>query len=98
MFRTALLRSARSLSLKAQAPIARRAVPSAFLPVKIAAPSASIPSTRFYSASAGLGQDEVQGRILDLLKNFDKVGSTRIRSLVLALTQSQVNDASKVRN
>ena len=32
-----------------------------------------VPSIRFYSAHAGLSQDEVQGRILDLLKNFDKV-------------------------
>lgn len=28
---------------------------------------------RCYAASSGLSKDEVQGRILDLLKNFDKV-------------------------
>ncbi|KAF2436044.1 acyl carrier protein-like protein [Tothia fuscella] len=30
-------------------------------------------SARCYSAAAGLSQEEVQGRIMDLLKNFDKV-------------------------
>jgi NADH dehydrogenase (ubiquinone) 1 alpha/beta subcomplex 1 len=30
-------------------------------------------AVRCYAASAGLSKDEVQGRILDLLKNFDKV-------------------------
>lgn len=38
-----------------------------------------IPSIRAYSAHAGLSQDEVQGRILDLLKNFDKVGHAQLR-------------------
>lgn len=36
-------------------------------------PSFVIPSIRFYSAPAGLSREEVQGRIMDLLKNFDKV-------------------------
>lgn len=31
------------------------------------------PAIRYYSASAGLGKDEVEGRIKDLMKNFDKV-------------------------
>jgi hypothetical protein len=39
-----------------------------------AAPSFVLPSIRCYSAPAGLSKDEVQGRIMDLLKNFDKVG------------------------
>ncbi|KAK8206737.1 mitochondrial acyl carrier protein [Zalaria obscura] len=75
MFRTALLRSARCLAQaapRAQAPIARSAFPSTFVQ-RNAAPSFSVPSIRFYSAHAGLSQEEVQGRILDLLKNFDKV-------------------------
>ncbi|KIV96427.1 Acyl carrier protein, mitochondrial [Exophiala mesophila] len=36
-------------------------------------PSFVVPSVRCYSASAGLTKDEVQGRIFDVLKNFDKV-------------------------
>ncbi|GAB7341158.1 hypothetical protein MBLNU457_7454t1 [Dothideomycetes sp. NU457] len=72
MFRTALVRSARCIAPRAQSSIVRRATPSTFAS-KIAAPSASIPSIRFYSAHAGLNKEEVQGRIVDLLKNFDKV-------------------------
>jgi hypothetical protein len=34
-------------------------------------------AARCYSASAGLSQDEVTGRIMDLLKNFDKVRVSR---------------------
>ncbi|GAB7352622.1 hypothetical protein MBLNU459_g2996t1 [Dothideomycetes sp. NU459] len=76
MFRTAIVRSARCLAQatpRAQAPITRRAVPSSFTASRTAAPAFSVPAFRCYSAHAGLSQDEVQGRILDLLKNFDKV-------------------------
>jgi hypothetical protein len=37
------------------------------------APSIVLPSIRCYSAPSGLSKEEVQGRIMDLLKNFDKV-------------------------
>lgn len=30
-------------------------------------------TARFYSAPAGLSKEEVEGRIINLLKNFDKV-------------------------
>ena len=76
MFRFALARSARCLAQAAprvRAPIVRRAAPSAFSPSTTAAPSTFLPAVRCYSAHAGLSKDEVQGRILDLLKNFDKV-------------------------
>ncbi|KAI9847894.1 MAG: Acyl carrier protein, mitochondrial [Thelocarpon superellum] len=36
-------------------------------------PVASFPPARCYSAPAGLAKPEVEGRIVDLLKNFDKV-------------------------
>ncbi|MCJ1356935.1 MAG: Acyl carrier protein, mitochondrial [Icmadophila ericetorum] len=36
-------------------------------------PSRSYKGVRFYSAPAGLERQEVEGRIMDLLKNFDKV-------------------------
>lgn len=36
-------------------------------------PSFVVPSIRCYSAPAGLSKEETQGRIMDLLKNFDKV-------------------------
>ncbi|MCJ1312124.1 hypothetical protein MMC25_005798 [Agyrium rufum] len=77
MMRTAISQACRS-ALRARIPVAvpvqRFVLPSS---------SAVINHTPFlcsrtvgirkYSAPAGLGQDEVEGRILDLLKNFDKV-------------------------
>ncbi|KAJ9626400.1 mitochondrial acyl carrier protein [Taxawa tesnikishii (nom. ined.)] len=75
MFRTVLLRSARCLAQatpRAQAPIARRVVANPFITSRTVAPS-TFAAVRCYSAHAGLGKEEVQGRILDLLKNFDKV-------------------------
>ena len=36
-------------------------------------PTFAVSSIRCYSAHAGLSKEEVQGRIMDLLKNFDKV-------------------------
>jgi hypothetical protein len=36
-------------------------------------PSVYFQAVRCYAASAGLSKDEVTGRIMDLLKNFDKV-------------------------
>lgn len=37
-----------------------------------AVPLLQRPTRRHYSAPAGLGKDEVEGRIKDLMKNFDK--------------------------
>ncbi|KAI4789065.1 acyl carrier protein [Aureobasidium sp. EXF-8846] len=76
MFRLAVARSARCLAQAAprvQAPLTRRVAPSSFLPSTTAAPSTFVSAVRCYSAHAGLSKDEVSGRILDLLKNFDKV-------------------------
>ncbi|THV86133.1 acyl carrier protein [Aureobasidium pullulans] len=78
MFRFALARSARCLAQAAprvQAPITRRVAPSSLLPSTTAAPSTFVSAVRCYSAHAGLSKDEVQGRILDLLKNFDKLSA-----------------------
>jgi NADH dehydrogenase (ubiquinone) 1 alpha/beta subcomplex 1 len=54
-------------------------------------------AARCYSASAGLTKEEVQGRIMDLLKNFDKVRVplTDAREFCTDFG-SQVTDASKV--
>ena len=55
---------------------------------------------RCYAASAGLSKDEVQGRILDLLKNFDKVcggnGCIWLMDMQQLTRMTQVTDASKV--
>ncbi|GLI78019.1 mitochondrial acyl carrier protein [Penicillium ochrochloron] len=73
MFRSAIVRSLR-------ASVPRAAVkPSAVFQIRsspIAAqftPSLVSQSIRFYSAPAGLSKDEIEGRIVNLLKNFDKV-------------------------
>ncbi|KAL1629361.1 putative vacuolar protein sorting-associated protein 74 [Diplodia seriata] len=76
MFRTAILRSARGAARSAarwQAPIARPAVPALRAQSRQQLPAVCFQAVRCYSAGGALNQDEVQGRILDLLKNFDKV-------------------------
>ncbi|KAM3070090.1 mitochondrial acyl carrier protein [Clarireedia jacksonii] len=79
MFRTALLRSARcavSKAVQRPAAIARPVIQNSFVTKsQFAAPSA-FHAVRCYSAAAGLSRDEVTGRILDLLKNFDKLTPT----------------------
>ncbi|KAF2273927.1 ACP-like protein [Westerdykella ornata] len=76
MFRTALLRSARQVIRSAprcQAPIARPIARGSLVQIQQIAPSARFQAVRCYAASAGLSREEVLGRIMDLLKNFDKV-------------------------
>ncbi|PMD14043.1 acyl carrier protein-like protein [Hyaloscypha hepaticicola] len=75
MFRTALLRSTRSVASQAvrtSGAIARPVAPSSFIIKSRFAPTA-FQAARCYSAAAGLSKPEVEGRIVDLLKNFDKV-------------------------
>ncbi|KAI5837371.1 acyl carrier protein-like protein [Morchella snyderi] len=72
MFRTAAARASRSFSTavlgaRVSAPIAVARPTRAVLPAK---PFAAI---RSYSAPASLSRDEIQGRIVELLKGFDKV-------------------------
>ncbi|KAF2152487.1 mitochondrial acyl carrier protein [Myriangium duriaei CBS 260.36] len=73
MLRTAVLRCARQASIRVSRPITQSVFRPAFSLSSNAGRVAAIPSIRFYSAHAGLAKDEVEGRILDLLKNFDKV-------------------------
>ncbi|KAF2747061.1 hypothetical protein M011DRAFT_519364 [Sporormia fimetaria CBS 119925] len=76
MFRTALLRSARQIvraAPRCATPIARPAARGSLFQIQQAAPAVRFQAVRCYSASAGLSRDEVVGRIMDLLKNFDKV-------------------------
>ncbi|CAG8972866.1 hypothetical protein HYALB_00001285 [Hymenoscyphus albidus] len=77
MFRTALLRSARSATCQAvrkSSPIVRPASTGLFTKSQIA-PSA-FQAVRCYSAGGGLDEATVTGRIADLLKNFDKITPT----------------------
>ncbi|KAL9123653.1 MAG: hypothetical protein Q9217_006933 [Psora testacea] len=76
MLRTALTQSPRCASRF----VCRSSLPTrrAIAPYILATSSRLPPSTKFqgvrrYSAPVGLSKQEVEGRIIDLLKNFDKV-------------------------
>ena len=76
MFRTAIYRSAGAfprLAVSKTISTSLAARPSSLFRPSQFAVSRSIPTFRCYSAPAGLGKPEVEGRIIDLLKNFDKV-------------------------
>ncbi|KAJ5677668.1 Acyl carrier protein (ACP) [Penicillium sp. IBT 18751x] len=90
MFRSAIARSLRAsaprVAVKTQAPFQIRSSPIAarvpqFTPVFVSQ------SIRAYSAPAGLNKEEVEGRIVNLLKNFDKVSDA-----------SKINGASHFSN
>jgi NADH dehydrogenase (ubiquinone) 1 alpha/beta subcomplex 1 len=72
MFRTAVLRVSRTVRPASFRPLAARPAAAGFIaPTK---PAASYPlGIRYYSAPASLSKEEVEGRIKDLLKGFDKV-------------------------
>ncbi|KAF2031068.1 acyl carrier protein [Setomelanomma holmii] len=55
--------------------MARPVARSSFFQRKQITPSTYFQAVRCYAASAGLSQDEVTGRIMDLLKNFDKLNA-----------------------
>lgn len=69
MFRTSLLKSATRVA--AAQPALRTAVRTPFITSRFATPTLS--AVRCYASGSGLSQEEITGRIVDLLKNFDKV-------------------------
>jgi NADH dehydrogenase (ubiquinone) 1 alpha/beta subcomplex 1 len=74
MFRSAVVRSLRASvprAVRAPATFQIRSAPVA-RPAQFA-PRFAFQAIRSYSAPAGLNKDEVEGRIVNLLKNFDKV-------------------------
>jgi len=76
MLRPAALRALRAVCTTRVARQVSQVRPQAynsFIRSSPVAPSIAFPSTRWYSAPSGLSKEEVQGRIMDLLKNFDKV-------------------------
>ncbi|KAI1811120.1 acyl carrier protein-like protein [Poronia punctata] len=74
MFRTAILRSAVAASRVVARPVAAR---SAFVIPRATATVApritAFSGVRMYSAASGLKKEEVEGRIMGILKGFDKV-------------------------
>ncbi|KAF3405371.1 Vacuolar protein sorting-associated protein 74 [Talaromyces pinophilus] len=86
MFRSAIVRS-----LRASVPRTVRAAPRIQITSAVR-PSQFVPvfnaqTLRFYSAPASLSKEEVEGRIVNLLKNFDKVSDA-----------SKINGASHFTN
>ncbi len=78
MLRTGVTRALYAVTrtqLPRQLPAFRTRISSSLLQSGRVGPSLAVSSIRCYSAPAGLSKDEVQGRIMDLLKNFDKVCS-----------------------
>ncbi|RAH44333.1 acyl carrier protein [Aspergillus brunneoviolaceus CBS 621.78] len=74
MFRSAVVRSLRTSvprAVKTSAPFQIRS--SAVARPAQFAPRFAYQGVRLYSAPAGLKKEEVEGRIVNLLKNFDKV-------------------------
>ncbi|EXJ89710.1 NADH dehydrogenase (ubiquinone) 1 alpha/beta subcomplex 1 [Capronia epimyces CBS 606.96] len=83
MFRAGAVRAlyaATRTQVPRQLPAFRTQISASLLRSSLVAPSVVVPSIRCYSAPSGLSKEEVQGRIMDLLKNFDK----------------KVSDASKI--
>ncbi|EAS32973.3 acyl carrier protein [Coccidioides immitis RS] len=77
MFRSALIRSLRTVSIpravRNSSTVRQLPRASAIVRQSQFAPCIPYQAIRSYSAPAGLNQSEVEGRIIDLLKNFDKV-------------------------
>lgn len=69
MFRSVLTRSLASVP---RAAVRTPQLSSSFIRYPQSAPSLAS-AVRLYSAPAGLAKPEVEGRIFDILKNFDKV-------------------------
>jgi hypothetical protein len=81
MLRTGAVKALQAITrthVPRQLPAFRSQLSSSYLQSSRIAPAFAVPSIRCYSASAGLTKPEVQGRIMDLLKNFDKVRYQRI--------------------
>jgi hypothetical protein len=72
MFRLALKTASRSAAARATAPIAS----SSFR--QSAAPSI-LSLSRSYASGGGLGKDEISGRIMEVLKSFEKVDGGKVR-------------------
>lgn len=78
MIRAALFQSVRCASrtaVRAPLPTSRIVTPCLSVRSAVYTPTQVPQARRWYSAPAGLSKQEVEGRIMDLLKGFDKVGS-----------------------
>jgi hypothetical protein len=93
MFRSAVVRSLRASvprAIKPQASFQIRSSPIA-RPAQFA-PRFALQAVRLYSAPAGLSKDEIEGRIVNLLKNFDKVRQTAPLECFIGLQSSMYEE------
>lgn len=103
MIRTTLLSSVRCVSrlaVQIQRPVSRTIASGLFVKPTPFTPIPKLQSLRWYSAPAALTRVEVEGRIMDILKNFDKVRPIcnllhTIKALML-LKNLKVTDSTKV--
>ncbi len=73
----AALRTAAASLVRARAPLAlARAAPVA----RAAAVAPRFTPVRFYAASAGLSKSDIESRIVDVLKTFEKVDPSKVRT------------------
>lgn len=101
MIRTTLLSSVRcasTLALRVQQPVVRKVAPGFFVKPALLTPSLKFQSHRWYSAPASLTKEEVEGRIIGILQNFDKVRliPIELKSHNTNIWTFQVNDTTKV--
>ena len=84
----AALRSAAASLVRARAPfaIARQAAPVA----RAAVVAPRFTPVRFYAASAGLSKSDIESRIVDVLKTFEKVDPSKVRVLPSFLSRLRV--------
>lgn len=73
----AALRTAAASLVRARAPlaVARQALPAA----RAAVVAPRFTPVRFYAASSGLSKSDIESRIVDVLKTFEKVDPSKVR-------------------
>ena len=77
MFRNAAIRAVRTFAAP-KIVASRVALPRAVVSNR---PAVALGLPRFYSAPASLTEEQIEGRILSLLKGFDKVSSEQLAGL-----------------
>lgn len=100
MLRAALFQSVRYASrsaIRLPLPTSRIVTPCLSVRSALYSPQQLPRAARWYSAPAGLSKQEVEGRIMDLLKGFDKVRLELVSRSLHYLTDNQVTDQAKVR-
>lgn len=78
MFRSALLRTQLRTALPAFRPLAAR--PVVPLSASASASSSLLVKSRSYAASAGLSKGDIEGRVMEVMKTFEKVDGGKVGS------------------